>query len=211
MVLYTSGCNFRCPFCHNQELVLKQGIATTSLNAIIPLIEVRRHFVEGVVVTGGEPTIQDDLLDLILEIKERGLSVKLDTNGYNPDVLNVLLRRKCLDYIAMDIKTSWGKYPLAAGRDVDIHHLEQSLDLLQKSAPEYEIRTTCVPGLVDGTDISAISRLVDNRGQFTLQQFQTKDTLNPVFSRIAPYSLETLQYFREIASRNTENCRLIGI
>jgi len=210
MVLFASKCNFRCPFCHNRELVLGQDITQLLQDEVLQELQQRQGFIDGVVISGGEPTIHNGLAEFIGKIKETGLAVKLDTNGYKPDVLKELFKEKLLDYVAMDIKTSWGKYSKAAGIEVDCERLKESVELIKASGAQYEFRTTCVPGLVDESDIEEISRLTDKGGLFTLQQFRPKGTLDESYAQITPYLPARLQYFLALARRNSSNCRLIG-
>jgi pyruvate formate lyase activating enzyme len=177
----------------------------------IEMMAARRGFVDGVVITGGEPTISPELYEIVVAIKALNLAVKLDTNGYNPDVLRALFASRVLDFVAMDIKTYWPKYSQATGIAVDTDRLMESVALIKSSGVNHEFRTTCVPPLVDGEDIEAISRLVGKTGQYTLQQFQPENTLNPKYESVIPYSLEILTDFLEIARRNTASCRLIGL
>jgi pyruvate formate lyase activating enzyme len=171
----------------------------------------RRGFIDGVVVTGGEPTIYPGLDELITAIKRLGFRVKLDTNGYYPDVLRMLFASGELDFVAMDIKTSWPKYHQATGVAVETDRLMESIALIKSSGVNHEFRTTCVPSLVDGEDIERISRLVGKTSQYTLQQFQPQNTLDPEYENVTPYSLVTLTDFLDSARRNTTSCRLIGL
>ena len=210
-VLYTNRCNFRCPFCHNKQLVLGQDTTLLTKEKVFKILVSRHSFIDGVVITGGEPTIHPGLHELLASLKRTGFTLKLDTNGYRPDVLKLLLTTKVVDYVAMDIKTSWKKYNQATGVKVDIDHLVESIDLIKKSDVEHEFRTTCVPSLVDSEDIEEISKLVGPSGQFTLQQFQSENTLDINYSRIIPYSRDKLINFLEKARQHTSSCRLIGL
>ena len=210
-VLYTNRCNFRCPFCHNRQLVLGQDTTLLTKEKVFEILVSRHSFIDGVVITGGEPTIHPGLHELLASLKRTGFTLKLDTNGYRPDVLKLLLTAKVIDYVAMDIKTSWKKYNQATGVKVDIDHLVESIDLIKKSDVEYEFRTTCVPSLVDSEDIEEISKLVGPSGQFTLQQFQSENTLDINYSGIIPYSRDKLINFLEIARQHTSSCSLIGL
>lgn len=151
------------------------------------------------------------LVEVVTAIKKLGLTVKLDTNGYNPAMLKVLLADRLVDFVAMDIKTSWHKYRQASGITIDTRRLIESINLIKNAQIDYEFRTTCVPLLVDENDIEKISRLVGNSGRYTLQQFQPQNTLDPDYSIITPYPRETLVSFMEIASQHTQSCRLVGI
>jgi pyruvate formate lyase activating enzyme len=171
----------------------------------------RRGFIDAVVITGGEPTMQHDLIDLMIELKENGLLIKLDTNGSRPEIIRELIAERCVDYIAMDIKTSWSKYSLAAGVDVDTKRLASSVDIIKSGNTDYEFRTTCVPGLVEEDDVIAISRIAGERSKYTLQQFSNENTLDPEYRKIAPYSAEELQNFLASAKNYAGSCRLIGV
>ncbi len=171
----------------------------------------RRDFIDGIVITGGEPTVYPNILELAASIKKMGFAVKLDTNGSNPEILSALLSSETIDFVAMDIKTTWEKYKLAAGLDVDCGQLVKSIELIKASHGDYEFRTTCVPRLVELNDIEEISRLVGISGKYALQQFQPENTLDPEYAKVKPYSAETLITFREIARKNTGSCRLIGV
>jgi pyruvate formate lyase activating enzyme len=178
---------------------------------VIQMISSRRDFIDGVVITGGEPTLQPDLGDFIQEIKKTGVLIKLDTNGYHPEVLEKLLVNRQLNYIAMDIKTSWRKYKAATGVETDTTRLIRSIVKIKQAGIDFEFRTTCVPSLVDEEDITEISTVIGRQGRYTLQQFQSQSTLNPEYSKIEPYPRETLFHFVEIAALNVGSCRIVGL
>jgi pyruvate formate lyase activating enzyme len=210
-VIYTKGCNFRCPFCHNPSLVTAEGEDSLQLEEVIPEIAKRRDFIDGVVITGGEPTIHRDIDELIQLVKRLDLAVKLDTNGYRPKTVGNILNNKMVDCIAMDIKTSLSRYPEASGVDIVTDKILESIEMIRESGIEHEFRTTCVPALVNGDDIYEISRMVGKTGNYTLQQFQAVDTFNPEFLKISPFRKEILQEFLNIAAPNVATCRLIGV
>jgi pyruvate formate lyase activating enzyme len=174
----------------------------------LPLEEVwaflsrRAGLVDGVVVTGGEPTLQSGLIPFLRRVRERGLDVKLDTNGYRPDVLATLLDEGLVDYVAMDVKASADKYPLLTGRtDLDVSRLELSIALLQGCGIPHEFRTTVVPGLLDEGDVEEIARWIAGAERYVLQQFRPLGTLDPALEAITPYPLETLQAMAKRASQ----------
>ncbi len=210
-VLYTSRCNFKCPFCHNRQLVLGEGVQPLEDEAVLAALSSRRGMIEGVVITGGEPTVHSGIGETIAAVREMGLAVKLDTNGYRPDVLEKLIAGHSVDYIAMDVKTSRGKYSRAAGIDIDFKLIERSIGLLKKSGIEHEFRTTCVPGLVTEDDILEISMMLGTGSHYTLQQFQPCDTLDKEYAGVTPYPPDTLRHFCEAASAGVGFCRVIGI
>jgi pyruvate formate lyase activating enzyme len=173
----------------------------------------RVGLVDGVVLTGGEPTLQSDLIPFLRRVRERGLDVKLDTNGYRPDVLAALLDEGLVDYVAMDVKAPPKKYPLLAGREnLDVARLERSVALLQgpllqgraallQGALSYEFRTTVVPGLLDEGDVEEIARWIAGAERYVLQQFRPLRTLDPALEMVTPYPLEKLRAMAERASR----------
>lgn len=178
---------------------------------MLGMLDSRRGFIDGVVITGGEPTVHPDLYELITVIKKQGFAIKLDTNGSHPEILEKLLANKKLDYIAMDLKTSWEKYSKASGVVLDFHSLLRSVTLIQASGIDHEFRTTCVPTLVEENDILEISKLVGLGSSYTLQQFQPQNTLDAAFSCITPYSTDKLLDFLGTARKYTASCRLIGV
>jgi pyruvate formate lyase activating enzyme len=210
-VIYMSRCNFRCPFCHNSGLVLEKGVEILSDKDVFSMLDLRHGFIDGVVITGGEPTIYSGIEELIGGIKGLGFAVKLDTNGYNPSMLEDLLTRGLIDFVAMDIKTSLEKYHLAAGINIDTPVIIESVELIKNSGIGHEFRTTCVPSLVCDEDIEKVIKLVGRTSHLTLQQFQPENTLDPHYSMVAPYSKEILLDFLRIAQQNVASCRLIGV
>jgi len=210
-VLYLSRCNFRCPFCHNRQLVLNEDVPPIDLHELLRIIVQRISFIDGVVITGGEPTIDRRIIDLAASIKKLGLAVKLDTNGSNPEVLKTLLDKEIVDFVAMDIKTSWRNYRTAVGVDIDCSKLMESIKLLKDSNVVHEFRTTCVPGIVDLDDIIEISDMIGTAGRYALQQFQSENTLDPEFAHLRPYPPAVMVKFLEAARKNAGMCRLIGI
>ena len=202
-VLFTGGCNFRCPPCHNADLVLRPAeMPDLPLEEVWAFLSRRAGLVDGVVITGGEPTLQGGLIPFLRRVREHGLDVKLDTNGYRPDVLAALLDEGLVDYVAMDVKASLKKLSLLAGRmDLDVVRLERSIALLRDSGCSYEFRTTVVPGLLDEGDVEEIARWVAGAERYVLQQFRPLRTLDPALEMVTPYPLERLQVMAECAGR----------
>ncbi len=193
-VIFLAGCNFRCPFCHNPELVTGfRQLPVFSQEEILEKLKERQNFIDGVVLTGGEPLIYRTLKEFLGRIKkETNLFVKVDTNGYFPEYLEALMQEGLVDYVAMDIKTSPDKYYQAAGRKLDFSRIERSIKLLLNSSIPYEFRTTVVPGLVDEKDLHSIASLLSGARKYVLQQFRNLKTLSVRFKRIQPYSLQRL-------------------
>jgi len=202
-VLFCGGCNFRCPPCHNADLVLRpEGMPDLPSEEVWAFLSRRARLVDGVVITGGEPTLQDELIPFLRQVKERGLDVKLDTNGYRPDVLATLLDEELVDYVAMDVKAPAEKYRLLAGRDdLDVALLEHSIALLRSSGLAHEFRTTVVPGLLDEDNVEEIARWISGAERYVLQQFRPLRTLDPALEGITPYPVERLRAIAERAGR----------
>jgi pyruvate formate lyase activating enzyme len=172
--LFTAGCNLRCPFCHNPELVLPSFVAetgTTLDESFFDELKERRGFLDGVVISGGEPTVQPDLVTVMQRIKELGYLVKLDTNGTRPDLIQEILETGLADYIAMDIKGSLDAYETMSGVSVDLATIQRSVTLIRRVAPQYEFRTTVAPGLSVANLLSIGSWLEGSRA-YWLQLFR---------------------------------------
>ncbi|MCW4022778.1 MAG: anaerobic ribonucleoside-triphosphate reductase activating protein [Candidatus Bathyarchaeota archaeon] len=189
-VLFLPNCNFRCPFCHNVNLVLNpESIETIPFEYINEQLKNQKGWIDGVCITGGEPTLHSDLPDLIPKIKQMGFLVKLDTNGTNPDTLKELLDKKLLDYVAMDVKAplTVEKYSKAIGVNAKklLEKVKQSISLLMNSDTDYEFRTTVVPTLHDPDDIKQICHSLEGCKKYVLQKFDVnigQRVLDPTFT-----------------------------
>ena len=170
-VVFTRGCNFRCPFCHNSSLV--NGVAPQKIQSedFFAFLNKRRGLLDGVCITGGEPTLNPDLPDFIRKIKEMGLLVKLDTNGTNPKMLESLISQNLVDYVAMDIKNGKSFYPKTTGVNLDFANIEESVALLKKGKVSFEFRTTLVAELHSEESIIEMGKLVENAPLLVLQKF----------------------------------------
>jgi len=211
-VLFAGGCNLRCPYCQNAELVLHpESLPEINPADVFHLLERRRGLVDGVVITGGEPTLHEGLEDFLRKLKELGLATKLDTNGYRPEVLRQLLERELLDYVALDIKATPAKYSLAAGVPVDMRRIEESVKLLLSSGIEHEFRTTVVPGIVAPEDVEEMARFIAGARKYVLQQFRPQGTLDPHFGEVAPYPAQTLLEMARTAGRWVEETEVRGL
>ena len=206
-VLFTGGCDFRCPMCHNADLVLRPGeLETLPENSVWDFLARRAGMVDGVVITGGEPTLQADLPRFLRQIREIGLDAKLDTNGHHPDVLETLLVEELVTYVALDVKAPAEKYPLLCGvPNLDTDRVAQTITLLQESSIEYEFRTTVVPGLLDADDIETIARWIKGAKRYVLQQFRPVNTLDPALQSATSYPLAALQAMAERATQWVPN------
>ena len=172
--IFTAGCNFRCPFCHNASLVLRAGeVDEIPEKDLLSYLEKRGGLLDGVCITGGEPLLNPDIEDLIVKIRGYGLLVKLDTNGAFPDRLESLLDKGLIDYVAMDVKNSDEKYgeTVGLGESFDISAVNRSIDIIMKKAPDYEFRTTVVRELHDLEDILSIARKLKDTKKYFLQKY----------------------------------------
>jgi len=170
--LFTAGCNFRCPFCHNASLVLPcEPHERYSEEEVLRFLEKRQGILDGVCVTGGEPLLHSSLDRFLEQVKALGYAVKLDTNGTNPDILAALIDEGLVDYVAMDIKNSPEKYSLTAGRDVDMDAVRRSVSILMENKVKYEFRTTVVGGYHTADDFREIGEWLRGAEAYFLQNF----------------------------------------
>ncbi len=209
--VFTGGCNFCCPFCHNADLVLYPGeFPTLSEAEILAFLQKRKNVLSGVCITGGEPTLQPDLPEFIRKIKEMGYLVKLDTNGYRPEVLKDLLEEKLLDYVAMDIKNAKYKYDASVGKcKIDITRIEESVALLKDGYIPYEFRTTVVKELHTREDFEAIGEWIQGARVYFLQSYRDND--NVIQKGCSAYNKEELVYFVKILQKYIARVELRGV
>jgi len=216
-VLFTRGCNLRCPFCHNPDLLIKPKILVKPIDIeeVINFLLQRRGFLDGVVISGGEPTLNDELPMDIRRIKALGFLIKLDTNGTNPAMLEELLSQGWLDYVAMDIKAplDYKKYKNACGKlsSEDFFKIRSSIHLLQSSQINAEFRTTVVPALHTAEDIVEIAKHIQGCDIYTLQQFNPRVTLEPGYARVVPYSKQEMQEIADKCSVYVKEVRVVNI
>ena len=190
-IVFTQGCNFRCPYCHNPELVdPAQYGPTLPDEEVISFLEKRRGKLDAVTVSGGEPTLQPDLVLFLQKLKRMGYLTKIDTNGSNPDVLEGLIRGRLVDYIAMDVKGSLPKYERIAHARVDTAKIRKSINLITASEIEHEFRTTVVRSQLDREDLIAVAKLLKRAKLFVLQTFVTGKTLSSELLAEKSYSPE---------------------
>lgn len=201
--IFLTGCNFDCPYCHNPELARGGARHTAEFDpdSIYGFIEARKGFLDGVVISGGEPTLQADLFDLCRNIKEMGYPVKLDTNGSRPQVIKRLIAEGLVDYIAMDLKTDLVKYATYIQSNCKVSAIRSTIDTIMNSAIAYEFRTTCVKPIVTARTIENISRLIEGARVYALQRFHQSVVLHPEFFKEAGYEYddEELEQLKTIA------------
>ena len=204
-ILFTGDCNFRCPFCQNAPLVLSSSSEPViDEDEIFSFLKKRKEMLEGVVVTGGEPTLQRDLIPFLGRLKTLGYLVKLDTNGYRPDVLEKAMESGYVDYVAMDIKTSLDEYPVVAGiKNLDVSRIERSVELLKSGAVDYEFRTTVVEPLHHKENFEKIGELLKGCRRYYLQSFV--DSGNIIGKNCFPPSQEQLKNYLKTVSNYIES------
>jgi pyruvate formate lyase activating enzyme len=203
-VLFTPGCNLRCGFCHNWRIVVDPKPPFLQEAQALEILEKRKRYIDAVVVTGGEPCMHKELPKFLAKLKERGFMVKLDTNGFFPDVLEECLGS--VDYVAMDVKTCLDKYKQLGAKDTK--GLTLSVEMLKTGKVPCEFRTTVVPELVTAEDVVCIGELVKGAKTHAFQQFVPNDTLDKRFESVKPYSSETIAEFAAAMRKFTENTLL---
>ena len=208
--LFTGGCNFRCPFCHNSGLLSGDAEELYTPGEILRFLEKRKNILEGVCITGGEPTLQPDLEDFIRDIRSLGLAVKLDTNGYRPDILKALCRKGLLDYVAMDIKNSPEKYAMTAGlAEYSLENVRESVRFLMSGVLPFEFRTTVVREFHKREDFASIGRWLEGPEKYFLQSFvDSGDLIRP---GLRAYTKEILLQALEIVKEHIPNAELRGV
>ena len=203
-VLFTPGCNLRCPFCRNWRIVVDPKPPFLQEATALEILESRKKYVDAVVVTGGEPTMHKELPKFLAKLKARGFLVKLDTNGFYPEVLEECLAS--VDYVAMDVKTCAEKYALLGAKDTA--GLMRSVEILKTGKVPYEFRTTAVPELVTAEDVACIGELVKGAKTHTFQQFVPQDLLDKKYESLKPYAPEKIAEFAGMMTKFAENTLL---
>lgn len=208
--VFTGGCNMRCPYCQNADLVLNpMSQPLISEEVVFDHIKKRKGIIEGVCITGGEPTLQADLEDFIKRLKELGVMVKLDSNGYRPAVLKRLMENGLLDYVAMDIKSSLDDYHTVAGVKLDTSLIKESIDLLKNGPIDYEFRTTVVKELHSKETFEKIGELLSGAKQYFLQGYI--DSERVIERRFSSYTKEELETFVAILKKTIKNVSIRGV
>ncbi len=219
--VFTMGCNFRCQYCHNTEIVNPKLIDYENKieeEEILKFLASRKGDLDGVCITGGEPTLQSGLMEFMRKIKELGFLVKLDTNASHPAIINGIIDGKLVDYWAIDIKTSPAKYKiLAMGYDIS-ERIERSLDLIAKSGDEFELRTTVAPGYVMEEDFDSIAEWINSvnpdifqkLSRYAIQNFRPQKTLHKGFERVVPYTSDKLEIFADKLKKYCRNVVIVN-
>lgn len=209
-IVFTGGCNLRCPFCHNALLVTQVDNVVYDEEEIIEYLKKRKGLLDGICVSGGEPLLQVGLESFLQRVKELGYSIKLDTNGTFPARLKGLVEKGLVDYVAMDIKNCKEKYEVTTGTNsFDISKIEESVNFLLSGKVDYEFRTTIVDGLHETQDIVKIGEWIKGAKKYFLQNFV--DSGNLIGSGLKAVSLDKLKEFEKIAKSSVEKIALRGV
>lgn len=208
-VVFTKSCNFNCGFCHNGDLVC-QRLKLIHQEDVFKHLDKRQGIIDGVVVSGGEPTLQNNLIPFLKAIKNKGLKVKLDTNGYAPNVLKKILDEDLVDYIAMDIKNDPHRYEETVGKALDMAKIKKSIDLIKKSDIDYEFRSTLMKRFHNKDSIKGIGELIDGAKRYTLQQYEYVDK-QIVDEDYGFYTLEEMKKFvKQLEDYHIEEINIKG-
>ena len=209
-VLFVSGCNFDCPYCHNPELVRGEQSCSSPLDAseVYQFLEGRKRLLDGVVISGGEPTLAGDLAPLCEKIKGMDYTVKLDTNGSRPQAIKHLINKGLVDYIAMDIKTAPSQYATFVRKDYNSNNIHASIQIIMESSLPHEFRTTCVKPIVDGQIIEDVAKTISGANRYVLQRYNNTRILHPeFFKEVEPgYGMDELMLFKSIAEPWVKEC-----
>jgi pyruvate formate lyase activating enzyme len=209
-MIFLPGCNFRCSFCFNPELIFESDkIEDVNEKEVFDFLEKQKKWIDAVVISGGEPTLQKDLIDFIKKIKKLGFLVRIYTNGSNPEVLKKLVEEKLIDSIAMDIKAplTEKKYEKITNTKEFLKNVKDSISLIMNSGLDYEFRTTIVPSLHSDEDIEEIAKYIKGAKLFILQKFLPENALDDNLKKLKTQSDEEMQKLAEIAQRYVKNVK----
>lgn len=201
-LLFLRGCNLRCPYCHNPELVLSAGIGRLTWDEVVGQLREKKGWIDGVVITGGEPAINPELEEIIARVRAEGFSVKLDTNGTRPEVLKKLLYDGALDYVALDIKAPFEQYEKVTRVPGTAEPVWESIAALVASGIDHEFRTTVVPGFFEPNELIDVAREVGAAGgrRYFIQQFNSDNVLDESLSSVRPFPSKLLENAAEACS-----------
>ncbi len=209
--VFLGGCSFRCPYCHNADLVLRpEDIQTVPIDIFLSYLDGRQGWLEGICLSGGEPLLHDDIEDLVRVIRDRELLVKLDTNGSFPGPLERLLRDGLLDWVAMDVKAPLERYREVTRSSVDVEDIVRSADLIRHSGVRSPFRTTVVPGLVGREDIVRIGEWLRGAESYLLQDFVPHTTIDPAYLQKKPYAKGEMEDLLAAARPFFKDARIEG-
>jgi len=206
-IIFTRGCNFRCRYCHNPELVIPEKYAPKiPLFKIYDFLRRRQGKLDAVTITGGEPTLHPDLIKVMEKIKDMGFLIKLDTNGTHPEVLEKIITKKLADYLAMDIKAPLKNYAKIVGRYVATKKLKKSINLIMNSGVKYEFRTTVVKSLINQNDLEKIAQEIRGAENYYLQNFIPTKPLDPSLTKKHSFSYNELGILTKKLRKYIKNC-----
>lgn len=205
-IVFTQGCNFRCGYCHNPELIVMKSTDNYTTDGVLEFLKTRRGKLDGVVITGGEPCLQNGLIEFIENVKGEGFLVKLDSNGMMPDVLARAL--PLVDYVAMDIKAPLSKYPDIVRVKVDTNKIRKSINMIMQSGVDYEFRTTVVKSQLSYSDFEEIGQLIKGAKRYYLQKFVPSKTLDEKMMSETTYSTEEFEKIKEILAKYVDYVEL---
>lgn len=208
-IIFTKGCNFSCAYCQNSSLIVNDGEELIDEYEVLKYLEKRRKILDAVVISGGEPTIQKDLKEFIIKIKNMGFKVKLDTNGYNPNLLEELIKDNLLDYVAMDIKADLNNYEKIACKKININNILRSINILKESNIAYEFRTTVIKGIHDVSAIENILNIIGEGSKYYIQNFE--ESADVLDKSLSGFSKEELQELKERINRKHELISVRGL
>lgn len=211
--IFLGHCNLRCPFCHNMPMVLTPEIYSEySIDEIIEFLKSRVGKLDGVAITGGEPLLNNDIFDLLYPIKELGYNIKIDTNGFFPNVLKEIISKNMIDMVAMDVKAGFSNYIKVCGDIEDVEFdkkVTTSIDIIMNSNIDYEFRTTCVKGLHSTNDFYEIREMISGAKKYFIQDFKKSPNMGEV--PFLPFTREEIEVFKDIVSKNVEFVDIRGI
>ena len=204
-IIFLPNCNFRCSYCYNPELVLDQGLPEIKEKYVLEELEKRKNFIDGVTITGGEPTLHKDLPEFIRKIKKIGLLIKLDTNGTNPEMLKDLIKNKMIDFVAMDVKNSFEKYEETVNIKADCRKLKESITLITESGIDHEFRTTVLLRLHKKEDLVKIAKEIEGARKYVIQQFvPAEKMLDKNFITEKIFNKEELENIKKECSKHVK-------
>lgn len=208
-VVYTIGCPFRCPYCHNPELVNEICKIKVDEKEVLSFLSTRKNMLDGIVITGGEPSVHGELLiEFMKKVKDLGFLIKLDSNGVDPAFLQKVIKDKLVDYIAMDIKAPVIKYMQSVGRSVDIDAIRKSIEIIKNSELDYEFRTTVVRSMLSLKDFEQIGTEIVGAKKYFLQKFIPTKVLNPQFIKKSTYTDSEFLHIKNILEKYVGFCEI---
>lgn len=211
--IYLAGCDLRCPYCHNRDMVLHPNdIDGLELEPILKYIQENSDFLDGVVISGGEPLLNPDIKDLIKKFRSLGMKIKIDTNGNHPDVLDDLIGAGLVDMVAMDIKAPLDeRYRKTTDSDVDVERIRRSIGIIMGSSIDYEFRTTIAPIFIKEDDVEEICKTINGAKRYRLHQFRPKNTLDDSLTALDPYPESKVLKMAETARRYVKDVKVRGL